>query len=133
MIRSEQLGAINVYLSEAEMINGNQGFETTINKVVRMPQESELCDRVRILGLNVVNVMWEDTARTAGSVWGPNITDMTLQVRHGNNSQKKELLPVIRYPNFTDKTGDVPLEYVYLKEGIDNGEDTLDTGTRRMG
>ncbi|HBQ99273.1 MULTISPECIES: hypothetical protein [unclassified Roseofilum] len=105
------------------MINGNQGFETTINKVVRMPQESELCDRVRILGLNIVNVMWEDTARTAGSVWGPNITDMTLQVRHGNNSQKKELLPVIRYPNFTDKTGDVPLEYVYLKVGNQQGED----------
>ena len=29
------------------------------------------------LGLNVVNVMWEDTARTPGSVWGANITDMT--------------------------------------------------------
>lgn len=87
-----------------------------------MPQDGQLCDRVRILGLNVVNVMWEDTARTAGSVWGPNITDMTLQVRHGNNAQKKELLPVIRYPNFTDKTGDVPLEYVHLKIGNEKGE-----------
>ncbi|MDJ1172760.1 hypothetical protein [Roseofilum capinflatum] len=104
------------------MTNSNQDFETTINKVVRMTQDGQLCDRVRILGLNVVNVMWEDTARTAGSVWGPNITDMTLQVRHGQNSQKRELLPVIRYPNFTDKTGDVPLEYVHLKIGNEQGQ-----------
>jgi len=104
------------------MTHSNQDFETTINKVVRMTQDGQLCDRVRILGLNVVNVMWEDTARTAGSVWGPNITDMTLQVRHGQNSQKRELLPVIRYPNFTDKTGDVPLEYVHLKIGNEKGQ-----------
>jgi len=104
------------------MTHSNQDFETTINKVVRMTQDSQLCDRVRILGLNVVNVMWEDTARTAGSVWGPNITDMTLQVRHSQNSQKRELLPVIRYPNFTDKTGDVPLEYVHLKIGNEQGQ-----------
>ncbi|MCG5060026.1 MAG: hypothetical protein KA714_19115 [Limnoraphis sp. WC205] len=74
------------------------------------------------LGLNVVNVMWEDTARTPGSVWGANITDMTLQVRHLMQPQRQELLPVIRYPNFTDRTGDVPLDLVKIKVGNEKGE-----------
>ncbi|MEA5498385.1 hypothetical protein VB834_15400 [Limnoraphis robusta Tam1] len=74
------------------------------------------------LGLNVVNVMWEDTARTPGSVWGANITHMTLQVRHLMQPQRKELLPVIRYPNFTDRTGDVPLDLVKIKVGNEKGE-----------
>ncbi|MFZ1026993.1 MAG: hypothetical protein WAN66_12310 [Limnoraphis robusta] len=74
------------------------------------------------LGLNVVNVMWEDTARTPGSAWGANITHMTLQVRHLMQPQRKELLPVIRYPNFTDRTGDVPLNLVKIKVGNEKGE-----------
>ncbi|MGD1715632.1 hypothetical protein [Dapis sp. BLCC M172] len=66
--------------------------------------------------------MWEDTARTPGSVWGPNISDLTLQVRHPEELGRRELLPVIRYPNFTDKTGDVPLELVKIKVGNEKGK-----------
>ena len=66
--------------------------------------------------------MWEDTARTMGSVWGANISDMTLQVRDPNQPQRKELLPVIRYPNFTDKTGDIPIEQVQIKVGNEKGK-----------
>lgn len=95
-------------------------FNDAINRVVAMPQDSEFNNRVRNLGLNVLNVMWEDTARTAGSSWGANISDMTLQVRSANS--RKELLPVIRYPNFTDKTGDVPLEFIKIKVGNEKGE-----------
>ena len=97
-------------------------FDSVIKRVVKMTHDSALCRRVRKLNLNVVNLMWEDTARTPGSVWGPNISDMTLQVRYPNSSQK-ELLPVIRYPNFTDQTGDVPLELVKIKVGNEKGEE----------
>lgn len=95
-------------------------FNDAINRVVAMPQDSEFNNRVRSLGLNVLNVMWEDTARTAGSAWGANISDMTLQVRSANS--RRELLPVIRYPNFTDKTGDVPLECIKIKVGNEKGK-----------
>jgi hypothetical protein len=101
----------------------NKFFRDAIKRVVEMPRDRELCDRVRKLGLHVVNVMWEDTARTPGSVWGANISDMTLQVRYPDRTNKKELLPVIRYPNFTDKTGDVPLELIRIKVGNEKGED----------
>ncbi|NES03485.1 MAG: hypothetical protein F6K22_11905 [Okeania sp. SIO2F4] len=56
----------------------NDSFNIAMNRVVNMTDDRELFSRVKKLGLNVVNVMWEDTARTPGSVWGPNISDMTL-------------------------------------------------------
>ena len=53
-------------------------------------------------GLDVNTVSWEDTARTKGSCWGANITDMTL-VTQGKR------MPVIRKPNFADVTCDRPI------------------------
>jgi len=47
---------------------------------------------------------------------------MTLQVRYPDRLHQKELLPVIRYPNFRDKTGDMPLELVRIKIGNEKGE-----------
>lgn len=103
-------------------MQNNQSFKTVMKRVTSMTHDSILLDRIRKLGLNIVNVMWEDTARTPGSSWGPNISDMTLQVRYPDHLNKKELLPVIRYPNFTDKTGDVPLELIKIKVGNEKGE-----------
>lgn len=79
-----------------------------MGKVMTMTRNKALSQRLNTLGLQIVNVMWEDTARTPGSVWGANISDMTLQVRHPDRPNQRNLLPVIRHPNFTDKTGDVP-------------------------
>lgn len=56
-------------------------------------------------GLKAHKITWEDTARSKGSCWGPNISDMTLVVKSGN-----QLMPVIRRPNFSDVTDDVPIE-----------------------
>lgn len=56
-------------------------------------------------GLKAHKVTWEDTGRSKGSCWGPNISDMTLVVKSGN-----QLMPVIRRPNFSDVTDDVPIE-----------------------
>ncbi|MDX2273567.1 MAG: hypothetical protein NW237_16675 [Cyanobacteriota bacterium] len=101
----------------------NDLFQTAMKRVVNMIRDIALCDRVKKLGLNVVNVMWEDMARTPGSTWGENISDMTLQVRYPDRPNQKELLPVIRYPNFTDKTGDIPLELIKIKIGNEKGEE----------
>lgn len=98
-------------------------FEEAVKQVIALPKNAEFNNRVRNLGLHVLNVMWEDTSRTAGSAWGANITDMTLQVRHSGTSGRKELLPVVRYPNFTDKTGDVPLDLIKIKVGNEKDEE----------
>ncbi len=56
-------------------------------------------------GLKAQSVSWEDTGRSKGSCWGPNISDMTLVVKESST-----LMPVIRKPNFADVTQDVPIE-----------------------
>lgn len=109
--------------TRGQAVINDDAFQDAIKRVVDMPANSEFGNRVRNLGLNVLNVMWEDTARTAGSAWGANISDMTLQVRSAGSSGRKDLLPVIRYPNFTDKTGDVPLDLVKLKVGNEKDKD----------
>ena len=99
-----------------------KSFDKALQKVVDMPRDQSLRSRLDQLGFGILNVMWEDTARTAGSVWGPNITDMTLQVRHPSDPDHRQLLPVIRYPNFSDKTGDVPLDLVKIKVGNEKSD-----------
>lgn len=58
-------------------------------------------------GLDVLDLTWEDTARFEGSSVGPNISDMTIMVEH---AQRRSCMPVIRYPNFGDRTADVRLD-----------------------
>ena len=91
--------------------------------------DHSLQSRARERGLNVVNVMWEDTARNAGSSLGPNISDLTLQVREpiGRGRYRTHLLPVIRYPNFSDRTADIPADEIWVRVG--NHEDADDLGT----
>lgn len=71
-------------------------------------------------GLHVVNVMWEDCARYLGSSVGPNISDLSLQVQHarpGDDRRAATLLPVLRPPNFRDRTGDIALDRLFVLAG----------------
>jgi hypothetical protein len=75
-------------------------------------------------GLDIINVTWEDTGRYYGSSVGPNISDVTIQVQHWNHSMRAydlTLMPVIRYPNFSDLTCDVSPDDFYLLVGNEDG------------
>lgn len=77
-------------------------------------------------GLQAVNVTWEDTGRYYGSAVGPNISDMTIQVSHRNPRTEElelTLMPVIRYPNFSDLTADISPDRFYLLVGNETGSD----------
>ncbi|MBI2377425.1 MAG: hypothetical protein HYV07_25715 [Deltaproteobacteria bacterium] len=96
----------------------NPEFSRVIERVVQMPFDAQLGSRVSRRGLTVVNVMWEDTGRYQGSAVGPNISDLTLQVRERvPGGTRTHLLPVIRHPNFTDQTGDVPADSIWVRVG----------------
>lgn len=76
-------------------------------------------------GLNIVNVTWEDTGRYHNSSVGPNISDMTIQVQQpdpASDGYNLALMPVIRYPNFEDLTGDVSPDQFYLLVGNETGQ-----------
>jgi hypothetical protein len=93
-------------------------YAEVIAKVVAMPQDAQLVARAAARGLGVMNVMWEDTGRFEGSSVGPNISDLTLQVRERVGEQvRTSMLPVIRYPNFTDTTADVKADRLWVRVG----------------
>ena len=50
---------------------------------------------------------------------GPNISDVTLKlfVKKNQRKTRRFLLPVLRHPNFTDKTADVRAEDLWVKVG----------------
>src|SRR5207247_2040481 len=81
-------------------------------------------------GLSVVNVTWEDTGRLQGSAVGPNISDLTLQVRFKNAREADEqtaLMPVIRLPNFTDRSGDLKATKFLIRVGNQRDASRLET------
>ena len=69
--------------------------------------------------LDIMNVLWEDTGRWEGSSVGPNISDVTIEVemKDSRGHRRTALMPVIRYPNFTDKTGDVAIDRIWIPVG----------------
>lgn len=88
---------------------------TSLQRVLNMPSDPDLRRRAQRLGLQVLNLTWEDTARDHGSSLGPNISDMTLQIHQPGADDA--LLPVIRYPNFTDRSADLSLDQLWIRVG----------------
>jgi len=82
-----------------------------VKKIVYDPETKEF---LKIYSLCASNVTWEDTARTKGSSWGPNISDMTLRV---DDNGRGINMPVIRSPNFSDVTHDIPMSHFNLQVG----------------
>ena len=76
-------------------------------------------------GLHVLDVTWEDTARFDNSAVGPNISDMTIQVQHkipGSKEYELSCMPVIRFPNFSDLSGDISPDEFFLLVGNEGGD-----------
>jgi hypothetical protein len=102
----------------------SQEYKRVIAKVAGMVSDSDLSRRVQRRNLSLVNVTWEDTGRAQGSSVGPNISDLTLQVRRRdpNGSFESSIMPVIRPPNFVDRTGDVPADRFFVRVGNEQGQ-----------
>jgi hypothetical protein len=94
-------------------------IDETIRKVESMVWDSHARSLVQRQGLNLVNVTWEDTGRSKGSVWGPNISDMTIGVRDSQGLLHP--MPVMRFDNFNDVTADISSAKFSLLVGNEDG------------
>eukprot|EP01113_Clastostelium_recurvatum_P007054 TRINITY_DN1324_c1_g1_i2.p1 TRINITY_DN1324_c1_g1~~TRINITY_DN1324_c1_g1_i2.p1 ORF type:complete len:552 (+),score=143.09 TRINITY_DN1324_c1_g1_i2:127-1656(+) len=83
-------------------------------KAISMASDSEARRLASMYGLDINTVSWEDNARSKNSSWGPCISDMTLEV--GTHQ-----MPVIRPPNYSDLTWDVPMDKIPLVVGNETG------------
>src|SRR5262245_16606029 len=79
-------------------------YLAAIQKASAMVTDASAQNLAASYGLNILNVTWEDTGRYYDSSVGPNISDVTIQVQHQDpvtGDYILDLMPVIRYPNFT--------------------------------
>jgi len=95
--------------------------------MIRNPEARRLADEHN---LQIMDVTWEDTGRYDNSSVGPNISDMTIQVEHRDprsGEANLHLMPVIRYPNFSDLTADVPMQQLSVLTGNEQGQNVQPT------
>jgi len=106
--------------------DSNDAIWTLMEDVSRLDQVSRACVLAESYGTKFTTVTWEDTARTKGSCWGPNISDMTLfavgptSVERGQGAVGRNMC-VVRRPNFADVSADVLIEKFKVTVGNENG------------
>lgn len=101
-------------------------YREAIGKTALMVSEPKAQELASKLGLQILNVTWEDTGRYKGSSVGPNISDMTIQVgaRDPQTEQfQVTCMPVIRFPNFNDVSCDLDPRDFTLLVGNQTGQD----------
>jgi hypothetical protein len=94
-------------------------YRRMVQRVANMTSDGQAANLARRHRLALLNVLWEDTGRWQGSSLGPNISDVTIEVemKNARGRSSTALMPVLRPPNFTDKTGDVALDKIWLPVG----------------
>ncbi|MEA5467484.1 hypothetical protein [Spirulina sp. 06S082] len=110
-------------------------YQQIVQKTVAMVSHGRSQTLAQQFGLNILNVTWEDTGRYNNSAVGPNISDMTIQVQQHNprtDEYQLHLMPVIRHPNFTDKSADIPLDRFFLLAGNEKGQSLQKVSLREL-
>src|SRR5438046_5606576 len=119
MRRSTALCALASMLY-APLAGAQTRYEQVVTRVANMVDDSNATELVSRYGLNLLNVMWEDTGRWEGSSVGPNISDVTIEVSGSTDGKAKAstyLMPVMRYDDFTDKTADLKIDKIVIPVG----------------
>ncbi len=112
-----------IFLMTAVLL-ASESFESAVSNTAAMVWNNKTINIASQYGLDIVNITWEDTGRYEGSCWGPNISDMTIQVHHGpRDSEMLTCMPVIRFPNFHDITADMNPDDFFLLTGNESGND----------
>lgn len=87
-----------------------------VQKVSNLRSNHNNVELTKSYGLDINTICWEDAARTKGSCWGPNISDLTLMV--GDTPMN-----MIRKPNFADVTCDLPADTFKVTVGNEDGSE----------
>jgi hypothetical protein len=106
-------------------INAYEAYKAVVDKTAAMVANPGAQQLAQARQLNILNVTWEDTGRFKDSCVGPNISDMTIQVQLKDPRTAQyhlTCMPVIRFPNFADKSADIDPRQFYLLVGNEKGK-----------
>jgi len=112
--------ATSLIAGDPIVVAPDASYADTVSQVAGMVSDGEVIEQVEEKGLDLVNVMWEDTGRWEGSSVGPNISDVTIEVEAAPG--QTYLMPVIRNANFADKTADVRMDRIFVPVGNQKGK-----------
>jgi len=109
--------------------------DALVREVASIHTNEQACEHAKKHGLSITSIQWTDVSRYKDmfgnniSCWGNNITDACLRLsNHSIN------LPVIRFPNFVDKSVVLPISDAHFKLVSTRGEigllDYLKTGIK---
>jgi len=102
-------------------------YAEVVSRTAGMVSDARAQDLARAHGLQVLPVTWEDSARYKNSSVGPNISDMTIQVQQRDartGQYQLTCMPVIRFPNYDDRSADIATDKFFLLVGNEKGERT---------
>ncbi len=122
--RSTLLASLLMLAPLTAIAEENSPFQVAVQRTSSMISDPAATKAAQSHGLQILNLTWEDTGRFKNSSVGPNISDLTLQVEvpnHNSKGKKLVCMPVIRFPNFSDKTADLKLENFNLLVGNESG------------
>lgn len=96
-----------------------RSYQQVVTSVAGMVDDDRAQALASARRLELMNVLWEDTGRYEGSSVGPNISDVTIEVEYETRRGKLQsaLMPVLRFPNFSDRTADLKIEKIFLRVG----------------
>lgn len=115
----------NRNLNRQQNLPQQPSYQRVIEETAKMVSNQQAQALAQKKGLEILNLTWEDTGRYKYSSVGPNISDMTIQVQHrvdDAEAYQVHLMPVIRYPNFSDQSADVRLDDFAVKVGNQTGK-----------
>ncbi len=102
-----------------------EAYREVIDRTAGMVRDDKVRALAKEHGLDVLDLTWEDMARWKNSAVGPNISDMTIQVQQRHPGTKQlhlTCMPVIRHPNFSDRTVDIRPENFHVVVGNERGQ-----------
>lgn len=111
--------AVSLCALTSQSLATPRGYERVVQRVAGMVGDDRANEAASAQGLQLLDVLWEDTGRWEGSSVGPNISDVTIEVEGWRSGQRHRsyLMPVLRHDNFTDRTADVPLDKILIPVG----------------
>lgn len=100
------------------LAESDRPYEQVVRDTAQMVRNGQSQSLASSHGLSILDLTWEDSGRYKGSSVGPNISDLTLQVQQG---KQVTCMPVIRFPNFEDKTADLKMDDFMILVGNEKG------------